>query len=136
MSREARDIIRRPILTEKTTALMMTIPSAIPRSLRCIVPLAGGGPSSFSIAVIWRSRSASSSSVRPMTLAAMIAEDACPSAQAFTSCAKPETRSPSILSQTLTLEPHSLECACASASASSSVPVIGMLPAKSRIRAL
>ena len=39
-----------------------------------------------------------------------------PSAQAFTSWAKSVTVSPSILRSTVTVEPHSLECAVALAS--------------------
>jgi hypothetical protein len=43
----------------------------------------------------------------------MIEDEAWPSAQAFTSWAKSVTVSPSILRSTVTVEPHSLECAVA-----------------------
>jgi hypothetical protein len=43
----------------------------------------------------------------------MIEDEACPSAQAFTSWAKAADVSPSIFSQILTFEPHSLEWAWA-----------------------
>ena len=46
----------------------------------------------------------------------MIEDEAWPSAQAFTSWAKSVTVSPSILRSTVTVEPHSLECAVALAS--------------------
>ena len=42
-------------------------------------------------------------------LRAMIEDEAWPSAQALTSCAKSVTTSPSIFSQMRTLEPHSFE---------------------------
>ena len=46
----------------------------------------------------------------------MIEDDAWPSAQAFTSCAKSVTTPSCILRSTVTVEPHSLECAVAVAS--------------------
>ena len=46
----------------------------------------------------------------------MIDDEACPSAQAFTSCAKSDTAPSSSLRSTVTVDPHSLECAVALAS--------------------
>ena len=56
---------------------------------------------------------AARSALEPMTLRAMIDDEAWPSAQAFTSWAKSTTLSPSILRSTVTVEPHSLESALA-----------------------
>ena len=69
-------------------------------------------------------------------LVAMIEEEACPSAQAFTSWAKSVTTGPSIFTSTVTVEPHSFEWAVAEASGPSSRPSRGMLPANSMIRLL
>src|ERR1700709_1823591 len=76
----------------------------------------GGLPFSLNI---WRAvscNSRSSPAVEPTTWLAMIEDEAWPSAQAFTSWAKSVTTGPSILRSTLTVEPHSLECAVAVAS--------------------
>ena len=66
----------------------------------------------------------------------MIEDEACPSAQAFTSWAKSVTVSPSIFRSIVTVEPHSLEWAVAEASGRSSRPIRGIVPASSRIRRL
>ena len=81
-------------------------------------PFAVGGGAPFSLSILRTvSRSArSSSAFAPMTLRAMIEDEAWPSAQAFTSWAKSVTVSPSILRSTVTVEPHSLEWAVALAS--------------------
>ena len=66
----------------------------------------------------------------------MIEEEACPSAQAFTSWAKSVTTGPSILRSTFTVDPHSLEWAVALASGAASRPNRGIFPANSMIRLL
>jgi hypothetical protein len=71
-----------------------------------------------------------------MTWLAMIEDEAWPRAQAFTSWAKSVTTGPSILRSTLTVEPHSLECAVALASGAARRPSRGMLPASSMMRLL
>src|SRR4051812_50034424 len=73
----------------------------------------GGEPFSFSILRTVSRNSRSSLAVEPTTWLAMIEEEACPSAQAFTSWPKSVTTGPSILRSTLTVEPHSLEWAVA-----------------------
>src|ERR1017187_10547333 len=96
----------------------------------------GGGAVSFNI---WRtvSRSAlNSAGLAPTTWRAMIEDEAWPSAQAFTSWAKSDTTEPSILTSTVTVEPHNLEWAVALASGALRRPRRGILPARSRIRLL
>ena len=73
------------------------------------LPSLGGAPFSFSILRTVSRKPLSSSAFAPITLRAMIEEEACPSAQAFTSWAKSFTVSPSIVRSTVTVEPHSLE---------------------------
>jgi len=68
-----------------------------------------------------------------MTWRAMIEEEACPSAQAFTSWAKSVISSPAMVRSTVTVDPHSFEWAVAVASGSPSRPSRGILPANSRI---
>ena len=97
---------------------------------------AGGAPLSLSMRRTVSRKARSSSALAPTTFAAMIEEEACPSAQALTSWAKSVTASPSILRSTVTVEPHSFEWAVALASASASRPSRGMLPASSIIRLL
>jgi hypothetical protein len=91
---------------------------------------------SFSMRRTLSRRSRNSSAREPITLRAMMDEDAWPSAHAFTSWAKSETTLPSILRSTVTVEPQSLEWAVALASGSGSRPMRGMFPANSRIRVL
>src|ERR1700686_79445 len=96
----------------------------------------GGLPFSFSILRTVSRNSRSSPALEPTTWRAMIEDEAWPSAQAFTSWAKSDTFAPSILTSTVTVEPHSLEWAVAGASGAASRPRRGILPAKSRIRLL
>ena len=69
----------------------------------------GASPFSFSIRRMACLMVRSSSAVEPTTWRAMIEEEACPSAQAFTSWAKSVTTPSSTLRSTVTVEPHSLE---------------------------
>src|SRR5260221_134662 len=96
----------------------------------------GGGPFSLSILRTISRNVRSSCGLEPITWLAMIDDDAWPSAQAFTSWAKSETVDPSILTSTVTVEPHNLECAVALASGAASLPRRGILPVRSRIRPL
>jgi hypothetical protein len=66
----------------------------------------------------------------------MIEDEACPSAQAFTSCPKPVTTSPSMVRSTVTVEPQRRECALAVASGCGSRSSNGMFAASSRMRLL
>jgi len=96
----------------------------------------GGAPFSFSILRTVSRNSRNSLAFEPTTWLAMMEEEACPSAQAFTSWAKSVTTPPSILRSTFTVEPQSFEWAVALASGSGRRPRRGILPASSMIRLL
>src|SRR5476651_499217 len=96
----------------------------------------GGGPFSLSILRTVSRSSRNSAGFEPTTWRAMIEDEAWPSAQAFTSWAKSDTTGPSILTSTVTVEPHNLEWAVAEASGDGNRPRRGILPARSRIRLL
>src|SRR5215831_5153345 len=66
---------------------------------------AGGAPFSFSMRRTVSRRPRNSSAFAPMTLRAMIEDEAWPSAQAFTTWEKSVTVSPSILRSIVTVEP-------------------------------
>jgi hypothetical protein len=96
----------------------------------------GGAPFSFSILRTVSRNSRSSPAVEPTTCDAMIEDEACPSAQALTSWAKSVTTGPSMVRSTLTVEPHSFECAVALAPGADRRPRRGILPASSMMRLL
>ncbi len=101
-------------------------------------PFAGGRrPALPSASRSCVSRSAvSSCGVAPMTWRAISEEDAWPSAQARTSCAKSLTLPSSSSRSIVTVEPHSFECALALASGPASRPCRGMSAASSSTRRL
>src|SRR5674476_157706 len=96
----------------------------------------GGGPFSFNILRTVSRSARHSVALAPITWRAMSEDEAWPSAQAFTSWAKSDTSGPSILTSTVTVDPHNLEWAVALASGAASRPSRGILPARSRIRLL